>query len=73
MNDNLSGRIVASDRSDEAFALAADLVVRFDELALARARMELYAALHASVSIKVNLVTRVFSIMMDHNSHDTIS
>jgi hypothetical protein len=72
VNDNQFSRLVAPDRSDEAFALAADLVVRYDDMALARARMNLYAALNGSNFVNLDLVAQVCFIIMGQIYHDTI-
>jgi hypothetical protein len=58
VNDNQFSRLVALDRSDEAFALAADLVVRYDDMALARPRTNLYAALDGRNSVNLDLVAQ---------------
>lgn len=72
VNDNQFSRLVAPDRSDEAFALVADLVARYDDMALARARKNLYAALDGSNFVDLDLVAQACLIIMDQIYHDSI-
>jgi hypothetical protein len=48
------------------------LVVRYDDMALARARMNLYAALNGSNFVNLDLVAQVCFIIMGQIYHDTI-
>jgi len=50
--------------SSEAVAIAADLLGRYKDMALGRARMQLYAALNNRTPLQVDLLSQVCSILM---------
>jgi len=50
--------------SSEAVAIAADLLGRYKDMALGRARMQLYAALNDRTPLQVDLLSQVCSILM---------
>lgn len=51
--------------STEAVAIAADLIGRYEDMALGRARMQLYAALHDRTPSQVDLLSQVCFILME--------
>ncbi|RYF23704.1 MAG: hypothetical protein EOO77_01585 [Oxalobacteraceae bacterium] len=59
--------------STEAVAIATDLIGRYEDMALGRARMQLYAALNDRTPLKVDLLSQVCFIIMERTVFIPIS
>jgi hypothetical protein len=63
--DNKTGREADPGPSIEAVALATDLIGRYQDMALGRARIQLYAALANKSPQQVELLSRVCLVLMN--------